>query len=147
MNHAAPNRLASDAIGHEVAPATNINFLVAVVDDEINQLTILRRLLERWGYSVIAAESTKEVLTELRSLGRQPDAIISDYRLSNGLTGIGAIQAIRGAFALNIPAIVITGETRSDRLREIAENSLPVLFKPANFQILHEWLRHNGGKE
>ena len=61
-----------------------------------------------------------------------PDIILSDYRLRNLETGPEVIEAICDELNESIPAIVITGETLPEKVRDIEENGLPILYKPVN---------------
>ena len=50
---------------------------------------------------------------DLLDIGRQPDAILTDYRLRDGRTGVEAIAELRTTFGPHIPAALITGDTAS----------------------------------
>jgi CheY-like chemotaxis protein len=80
--------------------------LVVVIDDDPLVLEATEGLLRSWGCQVIAAESYGEALARLK--GRRPDLIVSDYRLSEGETGIDAIEGLRSAF--EIPALLISAD-------------------------------------
>ncbi len=53
-----------------------------------------------------------------------------DYRLRGEETGIMAIERIRRFVGKPIPALIITGDTDSGRLREAAENRHALVHKP-----------------
>lgn len=95
-------------------------------------------LFESWGYEVIAASSADEALDQLRSGRKAPDVIVADYRLKNGRTGVDAIRSIQAEFNAQIPGILVTGDTGTDRLREAAASGLPILHKPVNGNQLHD---------
>jgi DNA-binding response OmpR family regulator len=61
-----------------------------------------------------------------------PDLIISDYRLSDGRTGIEAIGQLRHKFGCAIPAFLISGDTHSDTLHHARANGLHLLHKPVD---------------
>jgi CheY-like chemotaxis protein len=61
-----------------------------------------------------------------------PDLIISDYRLSDGKTGIEAIAQVRDEFGCAIPAFLISGDTHSDSLLQARANGLQLLHKPVD---------------
>jgi CheY-like chemotaxis protein len=64
--------------------------------------------------------------------GCRPDLIISDYRLSEGRTGIEAIEQVRREFGSAIPAFLISGDTHSDSLQQARSNGLHLLHKPVD---------------
>jgi two-component system, sensor histidine kinase len=64
--------------------------------------------------------------------GCRPDLIISDYRLSEGKTGIEAIEQLRREFGSAIPAFLISGDTQSDSLQQARAHGLHLLHKPVD---------------
>lgn len=66
--------------------------VILCVDDEENQLTIRKLLLESEGYSVLAASSGHQALDLLAS--RQIDLVLSDH-LMPGLTGVELARQIK----------------------------------------------------
>jgi two-component system, sensor histidine kinase len=60
----------------------------------------------------------------------RPDLIISDYRLSHQETGIEAIRRLRAEYNADIPAMLITGETRPEQLQAAHHSGFLVLHKP-----------------
>lgn len=47
-------------------------------------------------------------MTRLHEIRQRPDLIICDYRLSEGATGLDAIQKLRDVF--EIPALLVSGD-------------------------------------
>jgi CheY-like chemotaxis protein len=73
----------------------------------------------------------------IRGLGAcPPDLIISDYRLSDGKTGIEAIAQLRHEFGGAIPAFLISGDTQSDSMHLARANGLHLLHKPVDPMML-----------
>jgi len=114
----------ADAVQEAAAPRT-----IAVLDDEIAIQDAMQTLLTAWGHSVIVAGSTDEMLTRV-SDNAQPDLLICDYRLRGGENGIAAIARLRGALHAKMPAILITGDTAPDRIREASASGCLLLHKP-----------------
>lgn len=106
------------------------NVLVAVVDDEPEILEGIIYLLEGFGYQAIGAGSAAELLDSLAKCTLPPDIILADYRLRNNMTGIDAIQSLRERSGCAVPAIIITGDTGAERLREVAGQNIALLHKP-----------------
>lgn len=87
------------------------NKLVVVIDDNLLVLEATGGLLRSWGFDVVTAESEAKAVAQLAKEGRRPDLIVCDYRLSEGATGVDAIERLRGAF--EIPALLISGDAAS----------------------------------
>jgi len=64
--------------------------------------------------------------------------VISDYRLREGQTGHDAITALREKTATNLPCIIITGDTASNRLRDALTVDAVLLHKPVVSSQLNE---------
>jgi len=115
---------------------------IMVVEDEPDVLHALSNLLEVWGHRVYAGTSALLACQrhiEASHVGRAPvDLILSDYRLGDGQTGADAIRRIRSYLARQVPALIITGDTSSERLREAAASGSQLLHKPLDT----EQLRH-----
>ncbi len=103
---------------------------VLVLDDEISVREAMRQLLERWGCEVITTGSPEEAQACLDAEARRPELLIVDYRLRRGASGIETIGRLRERAGTPIPALVITGDTAPDRLREAQESGYPLLHKP-----------------
>lgn len=103
--------------------------LIVVIDDDALVLDGMRGLLQGWGCRVVTADSGDAALA---GLAGQPDLVISDHFLANGTTGIDAIDRLRKAFAVPLPAFLISGDTTSERMREAETNGLLLLHKPVN---------------
>ena len=104
------------------------NVRVLVVDDDEAVRIGTLHLLQDWGCVGDAAESIEEALV-LAGL-HAPDVIISDYRLRDQRTGLEAIAALRHVLGQGLPALLITGDTAPDRLREAIGSNIPLLHKP-----------------
>lgn len=106
-------------------------------------------LLDNWGYSVLTAGSDEAALMRVAQRQERPDLIISDYHLANGKIGICAIEQINAAFGSSIPAILISGDTAAEPLRDANERGYILLHKPVDPMrlraVMHELLRDHGG--
>ncbi|MYM42010.1 ATP-binding response regulator [Duganella qianjiadongensis] len=114
--------------------------LIVVIDDESMILSASRLLLEQFGCHVITASSGAEALQMLASSPCAPDAIICDYRLRDNETGIQVVTKLRNEFNLDVPAILITGDTSPQQIKTIASTGISVMHKPLQSQILQTTL-------
>jgi signal transduction histidine kinase/CheY-like chemotaxis protein len=130
------------ALTHEGAladvPPPPLKKWVLLIDDDAAIRTGMVKLLTDWGCWCLEAESTDEALRLART--QRPDLVISDYRLREQRTGAQAIAALRAACGPELPALVITGDTSPERLRETQASGLPILHKPVSPSLLHRTL-------
>jgi signal transduction histidine kinase/CheY-like chemotaxis protein len=102
-------------------------------------------LLGKWGYSVLTAGSDEAALIRLAERQQRPDLIISDYHLASGKTGVRAIEQINAAFGSSIPAILISGDTAPEPLRDAKDRGYILLHKPVDPMrlraVMHEFFR------
>lgn len=107
---------------------------IIVVEDELDVLQGLCNLLEVWGHRVYPG--TTALLACQRHIeashsGHAPvDLILTDYRLGDGQTGADAIRRIRSYLSRKVPALIITGDTSPERLREAVASGSQLLYKP-----------------
>jgi CheY-like chemotaxis protein len=124
----------------EAARRSFAGSLVAVIDDEEMILNATRTLLEQWECEVVTAVSGASAMQKLSTSQRAPDAIVCDYRLRGGENGLAVIDSLRAEFNEDIPALLITGDTGPERLREIQASGLSVLHKPVPEDVLRHAL-------
>lgn len=124
------------------APGRLTSAVVVVIDDERAILDATHTLLEGWGCHAVLADSGASACTALARERRQPDVIVADYRLRNGESGLDAIKALHAEYGTAIPAIVITGDTAPDRLRDAKASGYHVLAKPLAPAQLRALLSH-----
>jgi two-component system, sensor histidine kinase len=103
---------------------------VLVLDDEATVLDAMRRLLESWGCEVVTVATPEEAEAHVASGGARLDLLIVDYRLRRHASGIETIARLRERAGAAIPALVVTGDTAPDRLREAQQSGYPLLHKP-----------------
>jgi two-component system, sensor histidine kinase len=105
---------------------------ILVIDDEPEIQSAMQTLLSTWGHSVIAARSGDEILARASQAGVRPHLVISDYRLGGGENGIETIKRIRAHFNEELPALLVTGDTAPDRLREATASGCLLMHKPVS---------------
>jgi len=120
------------------------NRLVLVIDNEEDIRLGLEQVLILWGYLAITATDLNDAKEKLKTANKEPDIIISDYRLKDGETGVDAITALHLAYNKKIPALIITGDIESDNLLDINKSNFQLLFKPVVSMKLRAFLRNVG---
>jgi two-component system, sensor histidine kinase len=106
---------------------------VVLIDDDRAVLASLETALAAAGWEVTTAESADEALM---ADAEAPDVIVADYRLRDGRTGIEAISAVRAAHGQALPAVILTGDTAPERLREAEGTACTLLHKPVTIATL-----------
>lgn len=96
---------------------------ILVIEDNPQIREIYAVLMHDWGYRVRSVASTGDAIGLIRS-GYTPDAIVADYNLGGGDTGIAAIRGVEELLGRPVPAVVISGEESLPDVR------LPTIRKP-----------------
>ncbi len=122
--------------------ATGQRPLVVFIDDDETILEAMMAVSEQWDIDMAADVDAQPIKADLRELGRRPDAILSDYRLRDGRTGIEAISELRAEFGEDIPAVLITGDTAPATIQIIEASGLAVLHKPIKPAAIRAYLGH-----
>jgi signal transduction histidine kinase/CheY-like chemotaxis protein len=120
---------------------------VMVIDDEEPVRIGMQQLLHSWGCICHTADALSTALhcVALLPMAEQPEVILADYRLRGGATGGQAINALRSYLAMRglqtpLPAIIITGDTAPERLREARSTDASLLHKPVSASALQQAL-------
>jgi DNA-binding NtrC family response regulator len=136
LEGSAPPREEPAGVASDVQPLT-----LGVVDDNPQVLDALALALKAAGHAVFCGSSGKELWERLD--GRIPDAIVSDYRLSETESGFDVIAAARAAFGSGLPAIIITGDTDPALLRTMRQRGIEILYKPVDMDALNASIRRH----
>jgi CheY-like chemotaxis protein len=137
----------------EVAPQSHADLLVdmpldvsgmrvLVVDDEPAILSGIRYLLRSWGCDVVTAEDGAQALDAVENWRTAPDLVISDLHLREGESGLEVLALLDAYYKSEggrpFARLLITGETRRDRLQPILTANIPLLYKPVSPAQLRE---------
>ncbi|RKP47600.1 ATP-binding response regulator [Trinickia fusca] len=117
-----------------VRPGGFAGLRVLVIDDDYSVQTAMRELLTSWGCHCVTAESEQEAVAALAPW--VPDLMIVDYRLRGHRTGQQALEAVNAYLGLSVPAIVMTGDTAPNRLRDAQTSGAALLHKPVEAEML-----------
>lgn len=108
---------------------------ILIIDDDADVLAALGQFLSRHGAAPMLAHGPDEAQA-LLSTQAPPDLIISDYRLGTGFDGISVIQALRKSLAIDVPGVILTGDTAPSVLRAVSDAGLPLMNKPVRTETL-----------
>ena len=120
--------------------ATLLGTNVLVIDDEPAVRVGMRTLLEPWGCHVTVAGSRAEAEQLLDQHGLGFDVIVADFRLRQHENGIDTVRRLRQRIGEEVPALLVSGDTAPERLREAHASGLPLLHKPVSADRLQEAL-------
>jgi len=127
---AATDPVIATELAPMLAKSQRLDMRVLVIDDEESVRVGMLHLLRSWGCDCVAAESIEDALVLARQ--QAPDLVISDYRLREQRTGIEAIAALRALLGDTLPALLVTGDTAPERLRQAQASGIPLLNKPVS---------------
>jgi signal transduction histidine kinase len=113
---------------------------VLVIDDDASVRDSMRTLLTLWSCRVAVACDAGQAIAAARDSFDVPDALVVDYRLREHCTGTQAIEQLRAEFNAEIPALIVSGDTAPERLREVADSGHTLIHKPAQPAALRTFL-------
>jgi CheY-like chemotaxis protein len=90
---------------------------------------------------VVGTANGHEALELVTAKRVRPELVLSDFNLPGRMNGVETIQALRKALGENVPAIVLTGDIRSEVLDAIALHDVRVATKPVNADQLMQLVR------
>jgi len=112
---------------------------VLVIDDEPIVRVAMRTLLESWGCRVTACGGFAEADRLIVDYALEVDAIVADFRLRQHENGIETVHRLRARLG-DVPALMVSGDTAPERLREAQASGLPFLHKPVSAEKLQRTL-------
>jgi CheY-like chemotaxis protein len=98
---------------------------ILYLDDDESQLFMLKRMLERWGYSVITYSEQREAIEAVKAVEMHIDLVITDCKMP-GMSGLDVARALREVRP-DVPVLMVSGyinealraQARSAGVREL----------------------------
>ena len=111
------------------------NAIIFYIEDNIDNRTLIRRILTAEGYQVLEAGNAKEALEMLKSL--HPDMILMDINMPD-VDGYTLTAQIRGMSGFeSIPIVALTANVmRGDRERSLEAGCDGYIQKPIDIDLL-----------
>ncbi len=136
------------AEGRHATPPVHVRneaypFSVLAIEDEASVRAALRRLLKEKGIEATIVATAADALTLIREQDLSPDLLLCDYNLRGSPDGVTTIQHLRAALGRDVPAVVMTGDTRSQTVGSIASQGVAVLIKPFMAEELLDAMRNH----
>lgn len=114
---------------------------VLLVEDDPSASEALAALLTAWGCDVRQAADGEEALAQVQA-GFRPEAVVADLRLGGGEEGDEVIRRVQEATGQpDLPALLVTGDAGTPRVRQAAAGDVVVLRKPVKPARLRAWLQ------
>lgn len=121
---------APSALKRSHSPLGMAGLKVLAIDDDEAVRMGMQSLLQSWGCECLTAESGADAMQSLQRM--TPELIITDFRLRHEETGKQVLQALRSTLGSMVPAIIMTGDTSPQRLRDAQSTSALLLHKPVS---------------
>jgi len=119
--------LALQATGYN---GSRFDGIFLVVEDEASVRTSIGRFMKVAGIRAVLAGTANEAIALIAHQGIRPDFVLCDYNLRGSADGLECIKNVRATLKWEIPAAVMTGDTRSETMEKIASQGISVLIKP-----------------
>lgn len=123
------DRVANSAAYNSVV-AIEDNIIVAVVDDDEAICTAMSTMLSNMGIEAVTATSTDSLIDKLIESQKYPHLLVADYRLSKGQTGDQAIVQLKRALNVQVPALLVTGDSSPMSVANATSSGFDLLHKP-----------------
>jgi signal transduction histidine kinase len=136
------NALAVSKEAETLPPRKTGTITVLLIDDERAIREATRELLRPMQVNVVVAATIAEAAACAEKSTERIDMILSDWRLRGKENGLEAVRAVRAISGEGTPAVLITGETSPELLKQAHEAGLVVLHKPLQPRQLIRLIKH-----
>jgi len=109
---------------------------ILIIEDDPEVRDLLDHLLKDEGYRTEVARNGAGAIDLVTRGAIQPDLILTDFNLPNGMDGLQATAKLRSKLHRKTPAIILTGDISTGTSREIAAQDCVKLNKPVKLQEL-----------
>lgn len=142
----APSRPIAERVPAAAVPAIRLDApllgSILVIEDDPNIRQLLEIFLTEEGHIVAAASDGVNAVKLFTSGTIEPDVIIADYNLPNGLNGIQVIAQLRKLPSKPFSVIVCTGDISTETLKIIAQSDCAQMSKPMKLADLSNAVQH-----
>src|ERR1700733_3740179 len=109
---------------------------ILIIEDDPEVRDLLDHLLKDEGYRTVVARDGAAAIDLVAQGTMQPDLILTDFNLPNGMDGLQATAKLREKSHRKTPVIVLTGDISTSTSREIALQNCVKLDKPIKLKEL-----------
>ncbi|TPI49768.1 hybrid sensor histidine kinase/response regulator [Mesorhizobium sp. B2-9-1] len=115
---------------------------VLLVENDMDVLSAMTSLLERWQCLVRAATSTDDALDLLGDTAWVPDIVIADQHLDGGDLGTSTIAEVRDYLGRTVPALIVTADGSEPVAKAARAAGIELMRKPLKPAQLRALLAH-----
>jgi len=117
-----------------------VGSLVVLIEDDPLARFGLALLLKDWGYSVVAESSLEAAKAALDGTTAEIAAIVADFYLGEGKTGVDAALELAKRAGGAIPTMILSGDFGMSSAGATARHDFEMLAKPVDPERLKGWL-------
>ena len=118
------------------APTATRAGTILIIEDDPEVREHLELFLREEGYDVMTAVDGRAALDLSAQGAIQPDLVLADYNLPNGMNGVQVAQRFKQELNREIPVIILTGDISTQALRDIALHDCVQFNKPVKLNEL-----------
>jgi two-component system CheB/CheR fusion protein len=118
------------------APAASRTGSILLVEDDPDIAELLAVFLKEEGHRVTTERDGVDALAYIEHAAFQPDMILSDYNLPNGISGMQLASTVRGMLHRDVPVIILSGDISTETLRKVTQENCVHLWKPVRLSEL-----------
>ena len=130
-----PARALLDRYGQGNEPGHHIGSIL-VIEDDPDVRELLEVFLKDEGHEVTTAYDGIRARDLVAGGMTQPDLLLADYNLPNGMNGTAVATMLREALHRPVPAIILTGDISTGTLSNVALQDCVQLNKPVKLKEL-----------
>lgn len=103
---------------------------VLLIEDDTEARQAILALLDDWGVVHASGATLQELLVELEADGRDPDALITDFRLPGETNGADCVRLLRERLGAPLPGVIVTGDPDLAAIQRFLPDDTVLLQKP-----------------
>lgn len=119
---------------------SHAGLIALLVENDPTLRRALSIMLESWGVNVIEAEDAPSAIALLDDLQLTPDALLLDYQLGPGATGVGLYQQINEGLDAPLPCAIISADKSPQLRQDCKALGIELLAKPLDRHKLAQFL-------
>ncbi len=104
--------------------------IILVIDDDASVLKSMDSLLTSWGCKTYCVESEEQAIAIFADGAQVPQLVFSDFSLKNNRTGLQVCERLFEELNIELPTVIITGETSPTKLQDVLVSGYQLMHKP-----------------
>ncbi len=104
------------------------NLRILCIDDIEQNLDAMQTLLKKWQIECVGAKNLAEAIQWAKEM--QPNVLLVDYNLGNGITGFAVIAELHAILGSNTPTVLVTANKDEELIETCKQANIGYLSKP-----------------